>query len=87
MSITKQASSDLKIKAIKYYYKINNYSNVCKVFECSERSLKRWVERYNQNKNIERKNRKQGSYKVKKEHIKFIKDTLKKNNIIHMYMD
>ena len=33
---------------------------------------------------MERKNRKQGSYKVKKEHIKFIKDTLKKNNIIHM---
>ena len=26
MSITKQASSDLKIKAIKYYYKVNNYS-------------------------------------------------------------
>lgn len=35
-------------------------------------------------KNVDRKNRKQGSYKVKKEHIKFIKDTLKKNNIIHM---
>jgi hypothetical protein len=43
MPITKQASSDLKIKAIKYYYKINNYSNVCKIFECSERSLKRWI--------------------------------------------
>ena len=41
MPITKQSSSDLKIKAIKYYYKINNYSNVCKIFECSERSLKR----------------------------------------------
>jgi transposase len=53
MSITKQASSDLKIKAIKYYYKINNYSNVCKVFECSERSLKRWIERYEKNKSIE----------------------------------
>ena len=26
MSITKQASSDIKIKAIKYYYKVNNYS-------------------------------------------------------------
>ena len=49
----------VKIKAIKYYYKINNYSNVCKIFECSERSLKRWVERYNQNENVERKNRKQ----------------------------
>jgi transposase len=77
MSITKQASSDLKIKAIKYYYKVNNYSLVCKIFECSERSLKRWIERYKQNKSVERKSRKLGSYKIKKEHIKFIKDTLK----------
>ena len=53
MSITKQASSDLKIKAIKYYYKVNNYSLVCKIFECSERSLKRWIERYEQNKSVE----------------------------------
>ena len=82
--MVKQSSTDLKLKAVKYYKKVNNYTKVCNIFECSERSLKRWVERYNQNKNIERKNRKQGSYKVKKEHIKFIKDTLKKNNIIHM---
>ena len=82
--MVKQSSTDLKLKAVKYYKQVNNYTKVCNIFECSERSLKRWVERYNQNKNIERKNRKQGSYKVKKEHIKFIKDTLKKNNIIHM---
>ena len=82
--MVKQSSPDLKLKAVKYYKKVNNYTKVCNIFECSERSLKRWVERYNQNKNIERKNRKQGSYKVKKEHIKFIKDTLTKNNIIHM---
>ena len=46
MQITKQSSYDLKIKAIKYYYNINNYSNVCKIFEYSERSLKKWIERY-----------------------------------------
>ena len=84
MSITKQASSDLKIKAIKYYYKVNNYSLVCKIFECSERSLKRQIEIYEQNKSVERKSRKLGSYKIKKEHIKFIKDTLKNNNDIHI---
>jgi len=82
--VVKQSSTDLKLKAVKYYKKVNNYTKVCNIFECSERSLKRWVERYNQNENVERKNRKQGSYKVKKEHIKFIKDTLTKNNIIHM---
>jgi transposase len=40
--------------------------------------------RYEKNKNVERKSRKLGSYKIKKEHIKFIKDTLKNNNDIHI---
>lgn len=48
-----QASSDLKMKAVKYYYKINNYSEVCRVFECSERSLKRWIYRYEKYKNVD----------------------------------
>ena len=41
--IKKQSSTDLKLKAVKYYRKVNNYAKVCKIFECSERSLKRWV--------------------------------------------
>lgn len=44
--VKKQSSTDLKIKAVKYYRKINNYAEVCCVFGCSERSLKRWTERY-----------------------------------------
>jgi len=82
--MVKQASSDLKLKAIKYYYKVNNYSKVCRIFECSERSLKRWIERYERLNNVDIKSRKLGSYKIKKEHIKFIKDTLKNNNDIHI---
>jgi transposase len=35
-------------------------------------------------KTVDRKPRQQGSYKIKKEHIKFIKETLKKNNDIHI---
>ena len=64
--MVRQASSDLKLKAVKYYYKINNYSKVCKIFECSERSLKRWIERYERLNNIDRQSRKLGSYKIKK---------------------
>ena len=44
--MTKQFTPDLKLKSVNYYNKINNYVKVCEVFECSERSLKRWVERY-----------------------------------------
>ena len=39
----KQYSSDLKVKAVKYYLKIKNYTKTCKIFECSIRSLKRWL--------------------------------------------
>ena len=79
-----QASSDLKLKAVKYYYKVNNYSKVCDIFECSERSLKRWIERYEKYDTVDRIPRKKGSYKIKKEHIKFIKETIKNNNDIHI---
>jgi transposase len=56
--MNKHFTSDLKLKAVKYYIRIKNYSEVCDIFECSERSLKRWVERYNKTGNIERKPRK-----------------------------
>ena len=82
--MTKQFTPDLKLKAVNYYHKIKNYVKVCEVFECSERSLKRWVERYDKNKNVDRKTRKLGSYKIKKQHIQFIKETLRKHSDIQM---
>jgi transposase len=82
--MTKQFTSDLKLKAVHYYHKINNYVKVCEIFECSERSLKRWVERYDKNKNVDRKTRKLGSYKLEKQHIQFIKETLRKHSDIQM---
>jgi len=82
--MTKQFTPDLKLKAVNYYHKINNYVKVCEVFECSERSLKRWVERYDKNKNVNRKTRKLGSYKLEKQHIQFIKETLRKHSDIQM---
>jgi len=82
--MTKQFTPDLKLKAVNYYHKINNYVKVCEVFECSERSLKRWVERYDKSKNVNRKTRKLGSYKLEKQHIQFIKDTLRKHSDIQM---
>ena len=80
----KQFTPDLKLKAVNYYDKIKNYVKVCEIFECSERSLKRWVERNNEMSNVNRKTRKLGSYKLKKEHIQFIKETIRKHNDIQM---
>ena len=48
----KQFTPDLKLKAVNYYDKIKNYVKVCEIFECSERSLKRWVERKHKTDNV-----------------------------------
>jgi hypothetical protein len=48
--------------------KIKNYKNVYNIFECSERSLKRWINRYIETKNIKNIKR-YGSYKVKNIYI------------------
>lgn len=82
--MTKQFTPDLKLKAVNYYHKIKNYVKVCEVFECSERSLKRWVERYDKNKNVDRKTRKLGSHKLENQHIQFIKEALRKHSDIQM---
>ena len=42
-------SLDYKLSAIKYYKKVNNYVEVCKVFGCNRTSLMRWVKLYDQN--------------------------------------
>ena len=68
----KHKSEDLKILSVKYYIKIKNYKNVCNIFECSERSLKRWINRYIEIKNIKNIKR-YGSYKVKNIYINEIK--------------
>ena len=44
----------------------------------------RWVEKYKTNGKIERNNRNPIAYKVKREHIKFIKDEIYKNKTITM---
>ena len=50
----KQFSANLKLKAVNYYNQINNYVQVCEIFDCSERSLKRWVDRFNETWIIEK---------------------------------
>ena len=76
-------SEDFKISAVEYYLDSNKtQEEVCDIFKCSVRSLMRWVERYENNDNIKRHNREAISYKVKKTHVKFVLDELKKNKTL-----
>jgi len=46
--MSKHKSEDYKLSAVKYYLENEtSYSKTCEIFKCSERSLKRWIERYN----------------------------------------
>ena len=58
-------SEDYKISAVKYY--INNdksLDEVCEIFDCSMKSLYRWIKRYNDIETLERQNRNPKTYKM-----------------------
>lgn len=76
----KQHTEDYKLAAVRYY--INNedatYQSTCNIFDCSLRSLKRWVQIYDETENLKRKEREGGAYKVTTEQVRFVKRELKK---------
>jgi transposase len=82
--MNKHKSQDYKLSAVKYYLKSKNASETCKIFECSSRSLIRWVKKYQTSQSIERKGRDNVAYKVQQKHIKFIKSTINKDKMITM---
>ena len=83
--MTTHKSEDYKITAVKYYLENDtSYINVCKIFKCSERSLKRWIQKYKNNKHVKRNNRKPISYKITKEQVKYAIKKLNENQQITM---
>jgi transposase len=83
--MTHHKSSDYKERAVQYYLvEDKSQTEVCNIFQCSRRSLMRWVEQYKQQGKVERQNRTPVAYKVKKEYIKFIKQEIHKNKTITM---
>jgi transposase len=82
---SKHKSSDYKLSVVQYFLIGDKaQTDVCKIFKCSPRSLMRWVEKYEQDGEIKRYNRKPIAYKVHKEHVKFLLDMIKKNRTITM---
>ena len=82
---SKHKSEDYKITAVKYYIKSNkSQQEICNIFNCSPRSLLRWVDRYKKQGSIKRNSRKSKAYKVKKDHVKYLLDEVKINKTITM---
>ena len=75
-----------EVKTLAVEYMLANpeltQEEICDIFQCSRRSLMRWVEKYNQTGDVSRRNREAISYKVKEEHVKFITKTIKENKFM-----
>ena len=76
-------SNDYKLSAVNYYLvEDKTQDEVCKIFKCSRRSLMRWVDRYENDGNVNIHYRKPIAYKVKKEYVDFLLQELNKNKTI-----
>lgn len=76
---------DLKITAVRYYLDNDvSYAETCRIFDCSERSLKRWIERFQDEDEIKRHDREPIAYKVKQEYVDFAIEKLLENEQISM---
>ena len=79
----KHKSEYYKIIAVQHYIENDTtYAETCSIFKCSERSLKRWIERYMNDKSIKRHNRKPETYKITKSQVDFAIKKLKENEQI-----
>jgi transposase len=78
-------SEDYKLTAVKHYLvEDKTQEEVCQIFQCSRRSLMRWINQYKKDGIVERQNRTPIAYKVKRDHIRFIKEELYKNKTVTM---
>ena len=78
-----QKSIDYKETAVNYYLvEDKTQEEVCKVFNCSRRSLMRWVKQHENEGKIKEYERQPKAYKVHKEHVDFLLQEIKKNKTI-----
>lgn len=81
----KHKSEDYKLSAVDYYLtEDTSQEEVCNIFKCSSRSLMRWVDKYKNDGEIKRHNRKSIAYKIDKNEVKYIFEEIKKNKTIIM---
>ena len=78
-------SNDYKLTAVEYYLvEDKTQEDVCKIFKCSPRSLMRWVEKYKNDGEIKRYNKKPVAYKITKDQVKYDLKEINKNKTITM---
>lgn len=75
----KQHTEDYKTSAVEYYLRNNeDMRSTCEIFNCNFQSLSRWVKRYKNTGNVDRKTRKNHNLKITHHIEKFVKEYVKK---------
>lgn len=73
---------------VKYYLSCKNNNNslkeTCKIFNCKKSPLARWTKRYFLTGNVDNKQRKEGSYKIKKKLGEYISKLIKEKSDIFL---
>jgi putative transposase len=82
----KHKHEDLKLACVRHYLDTGkSYADICRTFNVKERTLKRWIERYEEENEIKRHNRPPVSYKIRRPHIQFAITELRRNEQITMF--
>lgn len=79
-------SNDYKLTAVQHYLvEDNTQEQVCKIFQCSPRSLMRWVKQYQKDGTVDNHYREPVAYKVKKEYVRFLLQEIKTNRTVTLH--
>jgi len=82
----KHKSNDYKLTAVQHYLvEDNTQEQVCKIFQCSPRSLMRWVKQYQKDGTVDNHYREPVAYKVKKEYVRFLLQEIKTNRTVTLH--
>jgi transposase len=72
-------STDLKLRAIQHYLQNHNYVETSELFQVPRTTLMRWVQRYQTDNTVKRKEREFVAYKVHSKHVIKAKELLRKD--------
>lgn len=80
--MNKHHTTDFKLSAVKLYLKLNSIRKVSELLDCSKSTLQRWIERYLEFGNVDRKENKDRESIITKSILKYITKLISKNPAI-----
>ena len=81
----KHSTPKIRSLALKKYLETNvTQYEIANTFHISKRTFRRWLQQYNEDNSVDRRNRENISYKIEAKHVKYAITVLKKDQTISM---